>query len=217
VMIVLLGVKGVGKTTVGEQLSQTLKASFADTDRLMEKLIGKGALIITIYNPFAGLLYDLGRIPFEHYDYATYGVNSLNALHVNLLNLMPEKSKAIHYAHSEGGILYNRSFEKMSEGEQGKMQRHFYYEGIGPAERTPRDYGIHALNIYSDADWITGWFKGGSNDQYDVKWVRALSPAHERVMYFADHAFFAKTCQSIVKDSLNEFNQRVGFYVGNSR
>ena len=40
--IVLLGVKGVGKTTVGEKLSQTLNVSFADTDQLMEKLMGKG-------------------------------------------------------------------------------------------------------------------------------------------------------------------------------
>ncbi|HLB59146.1 MAG TPA: shikimate kinase [Bdellovibrionota bacterium] len=39
--IVLLGVKGVGKTTVGEKLAKALNLSFIDTDQVMEKLIKK--------------------------------------------------------------------------------------------------------------------------------------------------------------------------------
>ena len=177
----------------------------------------KGALVIGIWHPMEGKRLDLCRVFSEHYNYASYGVRSLQAFHTNLLNIMPGKSKGVHYAHSEGGIIYNRSFERMEKGDKERMQKHFYYEGIGPGERTPKDYGIYAKSTYSKDDWVTGNFKGGSNDKYDVKWVAALSPAHERVMYFADHAFLGKTYQSVVKSSLGNFNERFGFYVGNSR
>ena len=124
------------------------------------------------------------------------------------------RGKIVHSAHSEGGLIYNRSFEGMSNTEQKKVRRYVEYNGYGPADKTPKSYAEKAINIFSTGDWITGWYKGRSDDKYEVKWVAAQTPLSQRTMYFADHCFLGKTYQQALQNMME--NHRRG-YASNDR
>lgn len=185
----------------------------------------EGALIIGIYNPTEGLLGDLKRVGKEVFcNFKSYGIDSLHALHTHFLDFFDKHSpqgNALHIAHSEGGLIYNRSFQGMKEENQRRMQQRFYYEGIGPAEPAYVDYGIYAKNTFSYDDYVTGLLykdrKLPRHRAVDIEWVAAISPLHERTAYFADHAFLGSTYKKVVKERIDDFNTRVGFYVGDRR
>lgn len=57
--IILIGLRGVGKTTVGEALASRMKLPFFDTDRMIEEAIGR-----TVHQIFS----DQGELAFREYE-----------------------------------------------------------------------------------------------------------------------------------------------------
>jgi hypothetical protein len=198
----------------------TSQAGWIDMGNQVANTIDRGVIIMSIHNPTVGVIGDIFRTFLEKFGMEGMNSKALRAFHTSLVDGFQKCApfaKALHIAHSEGGVIYNRSFENMTKEDQSRMQKYFFCEGIGPAESIPKNYGIYAKNTYSIADYITGWFAKKSDDKYDVEWVNAITPMFERTMYFADHGFAGVTYEHALGKRVAELNQRIGFYAGNTR
>ncbi len=183
-------------------------------------ILPQGTLLISIYNPTTTLLGDIYRCFRERCGFQSTSSRNLTKFHATLLDLLETHAPtafALHIAHSEGGVIYNRSFENHSDENQGKMQKYFYCEGIAPAQRIPRMYGRNPKSTYSEKDFITGQFALIPNEKYDVVWVKPETSWVERFGGIAEHSIMGKTYQSALKNIIENYQKEKGFYVGSTR
>lgn len=186
----------------------------------MAWIFPKGTLIASVYNPTNGVIPGVYRSFRERAGEETYSAKALRVFHtdlIDILNTHAPNAKALHIAYSEGGIIYNRSFEGMSREDKERMQEFLYCEGIGPAESIPRRYALDAVSIFSDADFIARWFAKQSNEEYNVQWVKAETPLARRTMFIADHGIGEATYTGVLNNVVKKYGDKHGFYVCNQR
>lgn len=218
----LAGVKDKIAIVTYQNGINTSKEEFIEQGKRLANIFPQGTLIIGIYNPTHGISKDIKRTFDEKKGLGSDTVDNLRVIDTYLIDIMSKycpESKCLHIAHSEAGVIYNRSFERMNKEYQEKMRQYFYVVGIGPAESIPRDHGVDAWNYYSTHDAITGIFASKDGGRYNVEWVKSITPMKDRTAYFADHAFKGATYQGVIKNNVIKKveNTLGGFYVGTNR
>lgn len=158
---------------------------------------------------------DIGRVSMEQRHIETKATSFfrqfLSALGEKLYHINPDGHWLIT-AHSEGGVIVKRSIEGMNNQQREAVQKNLLIYAIGPAEPISNDYGFWVKNVYSEDDFITKRFSQPflHDPAYDIQFLSAKSPWHERTLFFADHAFMGTTYQENLKDTLNMLKSRFG-------
>ncbi len=179
---------------------------FLRTFQSITSMIPEGTFTIGMYNPTQGLFKDGKRTFRERRGKDTPTVVNTRqfmvAISETLHKINPELLW-LHIGHSEGGVIGRNAIKGMTTDQRNRLKNQLYYLGVASAKPIPLDYGRGVKNIYSNQDFITGWFalKYKNDPKYDVKFVPCRSTWSERTGYFADHAFLGGTYQGEQKRS----------------
>ena len=133
------------------------------------------------------------------------------------LETVAPKAQALHFCHSEGGVITYNAIKSMTKSEQDNMRLKFYIEAIAPASCIPKYYAKKAENYYSTKDSITGWFAKKDGDKYKVKILQCLTPLEDRILWGADHSFTGHTYKNQWSNHLNKLAREGKIHVHNRR
>jgi len=130
-------------------------------------------------------------------------------------NKINSKFRWLFIEHSEGGLVFCKSFEGMSEDEKKIMHENTIHIALGPAEPISKEMGM-AVNFYSDKDYVTKWFaeKLRNHPNYDIHIIPCKSSTGELMFFFIDHAKDGTTYKEAENKQLEKNNDDYGFYDG---
>ena len=177
----------------------------------------KGTLFIGIHNPTKGLPRDFIRTIGEKIGIETSAVERAKQFFMVLadsISRVNPNALWLHIAHSEGGVITNRAIERVGERRQEILQKQLYVFSVGPAEPIPMDYGAKCISVYSEKDYVTGFFgKPFRNDpRYDIQFLKCISPSNEKNFYIADHRFLGPTYAKAWSSYIKYLQETNGFY-----
>jgi ElaB/YqjD/DUF883 family membrane-anchored ribosome-binding protein len=117
--------------------------------------------------------------------------------------------------HSEGGLVFCKSFEGMSEGDQKTMHGNTIHIALAPAEPISKEMGM-AVNFYSDKDYVTKRFaeKLLNHPNYDISIIPCKSSIGELMLFFVDHGREETTYTEVRDNGLKDNHNKHGFYNG---
>jgi RHS repeat-associated protein len=163
--------------------------------------------VIGLHNPTWGFWGDFGRERNERIRVETKTVqrftHMLSATVETLVKINPNFVQHC-IAHSEGGLIFSRAFEKMTEDQQKLLKKNLLVTGLGPAEAIPNLFGKEVFNFWSDRDYITKpdkftFEKLSQNQNYNVELVKCKATVNDKTLWYADHNFMSPTYQDVRK------------------
>ena len=200
----------------------TSRKDWIDNCYAYKDKLPKGSAIISIFNPSWGLIPDILRTMTEKNGAKSPGVRVLTSFLSDTLSEMEKinpDAKLVINPHSECGAMLHSAIQRFCPEHKLLSQKNLMVGAMGPASAIPKDFARLAINYYSKQDFITGGFAIPYiyNKNYEIKWLKAISPLPERTMYIADHNFVGPTYQTALEKFIEKISEQVGIHVKESR
>jgi RHS repeat-associated protein len=200
----------------------TTKKDLVQNVLSITNMVPEGTLTFGMYNMTKGLIQDCKRTFQEREGKDTPIVVSTRQYMVAISETLHKINPDLlwlHIAHSEGGVVGRNAIQGMTEDQKNLLKNQLYILGLGPAMPIPLQFGRGVTNIYSEQDFITGWFalKYKNDPNYEIKFVPCRSKFSERTVYFADHPFLGGTYQGEREKYIGRLRKSEGFYDAKKR
>ncbi len=198
---------------------RTSRKEFSKNVGSLAHMIPEGTLTIGLRNPTKGIFKDCMRTVQERDGKETPIVVLTRQFMVAMSDMLYKINPNLlwaHFAHSEGGLITRNAIQGMTDDQRARLQEQLHCLGMGSAKPIPSEYGYKIANVYSEKDFITGWFalKYRNNPKYDVRFVRCRSSWSEKTAFLADHAYRGSTYQQEQFEYVGDLRKKWGFHDG---
>ncbi len=187
--------------------------------------IPEGTFCMGLYNPSEGFVKDIFRTYKEKMHVETPIISRTRqwiAACVESLQKHNPEAMILCIPHSEAGVIFKRSMEKMSANLQDTLKKALLIEAVAPAEPIPKKFGLEVYNTYSEYDGITGGMAKPFLDDpnYNISFIKSqLAPLSDRQfsapmcasILIWDHVFLGKTYSKYLDFQIKYLRSQRGF------
>ena len=135
------------------------------------------------------------------------------------LGKIQSQSYWLHIPHSEAGLLFNLGYTMLEPQQKALLKNQLIVFAVAPLEPISWQHCFKADNIYSYKDRITEPYgkKYLNNPDYNINYIKCITPISERTAYYADHSFTGRTYSKATKEEINLLRDTHGFYDSRNR
>lgn len=164
-------------------------------------------LIINIHNPTQGTLQDLTGVAMKKMNFQTEKIEIYKNMTKDIMLFLethyPEQLHT-HFAHSEAGIIIENVLRQLDEDTLSKTKKAAQIITLGSPRPVSNKNVKHALNIYSDEDYLIKPFTKlySHLPEYCFKQIQSSSDKQQKHLSVIDHAMDGATYLSVIKSYL---------------